>query len=259
MKQCASINYAILSDPRIIRLLNDKGASGLGVYIILLMEIECMGEGRMPKANYDAINSSYSYLRKNIGSQLIDYYHLFEVDGDNYVRVCALAPACVPAPLPACVPACAPASLPAHVPAQVVNLNYPENNNININNHYGSSFIDALECENGMYKDSVCMQSTYGDLLKKHWKEAVAQFRQHVIAYDKLNGITSLQEARRYFSSFTKLSVRSGAILRDYLASLEKPENNINQYSTPAPADAPERPSPDHQWSFATNSWVLVH
>ncbi len=133
-------------------------------------------------------------------------------------------------------------------------------------------FVEPLREEQTGWQDVVCMKSGYGALLRRRWQEAIEEFVRHVVEHDQGHTIQNAHDARYYFASYARLSVRSGQKLRDCLQANEDAEAEERKESDPyryelrvdgvryasgrpIPPEAPPRPTATAVWNDATGSW----
>ncbi len=121
-----------------------------------------------------------------------------------------------------------------------------------------------------MWVDIACMKSGYGGLLKRYYKEAVAEFRRHIILYGKGGNLLTMSDVQKYFANYTAAGNRTSIALHDYLLTLDAGhkskhsaychERFIDGHRTyvgePIPHDAPPRPNDCAVWNKTTRKWV---
>ena len=81
--------------------------------------------------------------------------------------------------------------------------------------HYVNDLL--AETDGAIWRETVAMQSGYGELLLRHWPVAVQEFAKHITGYDTGRDIYSVQRARYYFMSFVRGNTKTGAALREVL------------------------------------------
>lgn len=133
-------------------------------------------------------------------------------------------------------------------------------------------YVEPLKQEQTGWQDVVCMKSGYGTLLRRRWQKAIEEFVRHVIEHDQGHTIHTTHDARYYFASFARLSVKSGVKLRDTLQQIEDEEARMRsegdpyryelnidgvRYAAgrPIPNEAPPRPTSTAVWNDATGEW----
>ena len=84
---------------------------------------------------------------------------------------------------------------------------------------YVSSLL--AETDGQIWRETVAMQSGYGELLLRHWPVAVQKFAEHITSYDTGRDIYSVQRARYYFMSFVRGNTKTGAALKEVLQYLD--------------------------------------
>lgn len=91
-----------------MKLLDEMGMSGLGVYLIMRLAIDSVFDGEMPIQ--DVLGICTKYTRNSKKKRVLYDYGLFDIIDDSLVRASVLAQA------PAHTPAQAPEHTPEHVP-----------------------------------------------------------------------------------------------------------------------------------------------
>ena len=120
--------------------------------------------------------------------------------------------------------------------------------------------------------DIACMQSGYSLLLKRHIREAVKLFEQHIEAYDKGDNLLYMSDVHRYFINYVSPGSRTSQALHSALLALDAKrqtaappdlyhhEQLVNGKRTylgcPIPDDAPPRPDATAFWNEEIHSWV---
>ncbi len=129
--------------------------------------------------------------------------------------------------------------------------------------------VDDMRLDS-MWVDIACMKSGYGGLLKRYYKEAVAEFRRHIILYGKGGNLLTMSDVQKYFANYTAAGNRTSIALHDYLLTLDVGckskhsaychERFIDGHRTyggePIPHDAPPRPNDCAVWNKTTRKWV---
>ena len=87
---------------------------------------------------------------------------------------------------------------------------------------YVSSLL--AETDGQIWRETVAIQSGYGELLLRHWPVAVQEFAKHITSYDTGRDIYSVQRARYYFMSFVRGNTKTGAALKEVLQYLDSYE-----------------------------------
>ena len=77
------------------------------------------------------------------------------------------------------------------------------------------------ETDGAIWRETVAMQSGYGELLSRHWPVAVQEFAKHITSYDTGRDIYSVQRARYYFMSFVRGNTKTGMALKEVLQYLD--------------------------------------
>lgn len=221
MKLWIKIDTNMLGDERFERLIAGHGMKGLGTYLMIRLKMEFLANDQCQK--HMLIEACRSHARRNLLEDIISNYNLFFVDENQLVSVNNTGSyACVPALVPAHAPMHTPDPVPEGAPEGVPAHGSSRRHDSIEENRIENSFIkELLHDQHTQWAETVCMQSGYGLLLRKYWAQAVEQFNQHVIAYDKLHEVQTTRDTRYYFNSFVKTSVKSGQNLRQYLQQLE--------------------------------------
>ncbi len=132
--------------------------------------------------------------------------------------------------------------------------------------------VEPLRQENTSWQETVCMKSGYGNLLRRRWQQAIDEFVKHIIEHDQGFSIHTSHDARYYFASYARQTVRSGQKLKDTLQQADDHDNaerqsqdpyryeqliDGNRYANgcPIPAEAPPRPTSTAVWNEATGEW----
>lgn len=267
MKPWIKLETSLLSDPRINRLMDDMGLGGLGLYILIRMNIECMGEGSLTQDQVWAVCKKYTRISKMM--RIFYDYDLFDIREDLHVRM----PAHVPAPMPAREPGHMPEPMPGRMPEHVpIGIEIEQNKEIDGDGEKPTTTatMDSiqkvrqwlLDDGNLIWREPMMMHSGYGSLLQLHWPEAVEFFIQHMLSQDKLDRMYNEHEAKRYFANFSKIGLGSGKALMEHLSALQSHDNDTLCYDNDDQSligDLPPKPSPTAVWSYATDSWTEVH
>lgn len=269
MKQWIKLEFALLKDARIERLIDELGIKGLGAYTIVRLLVECRNDGELSMS--ELLQAGSEHTSRRIIRQVVNNYDLFCVNENGFVCVCVRASARASAR--AGVRASARTSARASEP-----IISKENKNKDIEGEgeretalassttsYSSPqrVIDQvrqwlMNDSNLIWREPMMMHSGYGLLLKLHWSEAVEFFIQHMLSQDKLGAMYNEHEARQYFTNFSKVSVGSGKALMSHLSQLNDKANHTT--ALPLANDGrPPKPSPTAQWSYATEEWVEIH
>ncbi|TWV12928.1 DUF4373 domain-containing protein [Bacteroidaceae bacterium HV4-6-C5C] len=135
--------------------------------------------------------------------------------------------------------------------------------------HSWQRLVDDMRLDS-MWVDIACMKSGYGKLLKRYYKEAVEEFRRHIILYGKGGNLLTMSDVQQYFANYTAAGNRTSIALHDYLLTLDAGHQNkhsaycherfIDGHRTyggePIPHDAPPRPNDCAVWNKTTRKWV---
>lgn len=267
MKPWIKLETSLLSDPRINHLMDDMGLGGLGLYILIRMNIECMGEGALTQDQVWAVCKKYTRISKMM--RIFYDYDLFDIREDLLVRMPAHVPTHEPAPMPAREPGYMPEPMPGCIPEHVP-IGIEIEQNIEIEGDVEkptTSTMDSiqkirewlLDDRNLIWREPMMMHSGYGSLLQLHWPEAVEFFIQHMLSQDKLDRMINEHEAKRYFANFSKIGLGSGKALMEHLINLNDNQSRIAYQESQIDSGRPPKPSPTAVWSYATDSWTEVH
>lgn len=269
MKQWIKLEFALLKDARIERLIDELGIKGLGAYTIVRLLVECRNDGELSMS--ELLQAGVEYSSRRIIRQVVNDYGLFYVNNND--RVCVRVRASVREDVRASVRGDVRGDVRASEP-----IISKENKNKDIEEEgeretaltssttsYSSPqrVIDQvrqwlMNDGNLIWREPMMMHSGYGLLLKLHWSEAVEFFIQHMLSQDKLGAMYNEHEARQYFTNFSKVSVGSGKALMSHLSQLNDKANHTT--ALPLANDGrPPKPSPTAQWSYATEEWVEIH
>ena len=116
------------------------------------------------------------------------------------------------------------------------------------------------------------MKSGYGCLLKRHIRQAVKIFEQHIEAYGKGDRLLEMSDVQGYFVNYVSAGSRTSRTLREVLCTLDtklqtadppnpyRHELLVNGKRTylgcPIPDDAPPRPDNTAFWNETARSWT---
>ncbi len=87
MKEWIKLETALLSDPRIERLVKDLGTKGLGIYIVARILTDQNDKGCMLKT---LLNDGSYFTSRRLIYQVVDHYGLFARNGSGLLRGCTL-------------------------------------------------------------------------------------------------------------------------------------------------------------------------
>lgn len=96
----------------------------------------------------------------------------------------------------------------------------------------------------GEWSEAVAMKSGFSRLLRQYWQEAVTWFEAHVTERDRRHQMTSLSEARRYFSDIINNTAAAGALQRH----LEAVAQARRQTTPLRPCDCTDLPDGPARW-----------
>ena len=216
------LEYDLMKDKRIKKIVSAFGMKGLGIYIMLRLLVEhCYGKSMHVN---DAISAAKLYCSERVASYIIIDSGAFEMDNDGFIR----AATCAPGPARGAGRAGEPLESSKEdnlsSSSSMASLLPPFNDQRLTQADEEDIRADLMDEKNKHWREVVCMHSRYGQLMMKYWPQAVDYFIGHVVAQGRLGMLESYQEVRRYFTNFSHLSTPSGKSLRDYLASLEEAE-----------------------------------
>lgn len=223
-----------LNDTRLLALRNDLGYLGTGVYIALLMQVECQGEGAQ---HIDTLTGLFNrkVSRKLINSVLYDY-DLFTVDALGMVHSKGRLPGYSTEDMTElrrtdAIEPCAENALVGEDKTRLEEITtnkrfrkptldevqaYCQERNNHVN---AAAFIDYYESKGWMV----------GRNHMKDWKACVRTWERKSVSRND-------NDTLRYDDDNKKQSV-------------------IDNHSSLIPSSAPPPPSPTAQWDFATDSW----
>lgn len=120
------------------------------------------------------------------------------------------------------------------------------------------------------WKEMACMKSGFGQLLMKHFKEALEIFKGHVILHGKEQNICTREDARSYFANYSRQGQYTSIDLHKALLAIDTSQQVTNPYryeqfvngrrtylGCPIPDGAPPRPNASAFWDENTQSWSL--
>ena len=253
-------------DSRMVALFESLGYFGIGVYWSMVERIECWGRGSFPRVKLMEEMAGRKADRHKLG-RVIDEFDLFVTDENGYVSLNNGKSNLQPTPRPTPEPTLTPSPQPTdendtqvggcEEPQRACVSNIEEDKNKNTVTS-PSSFLDSyaedMQRPSG-WREVVCMQSGYGELLDKHWKEAVEQWRLHVIAFSTQNELSSLSRAQYYFNCFIKPHSKTGSALKARLECLEAQACAPPPSTETLPPGAPPKPSEKAIWNPAKEEW----
>lgn len=200
MKQWIKLEFALLKDARIERLIDELGIKGLGAYTIVRLLVECRNDGELSMS--ELLQAGSEHTSRRIIRQVVNNYDLFCVNENGFVCVCVRASARASAR--AGVRTSARASEP---------IISKENKNKDIERERETDLTSSttsysspqrvinqvrqwlMNDGNLIWREPMMMHSGYGLLLKLHWSEAVEFFIQHMLSQDKLGAMYNEHEA----------------------------------------------------------------
>lgn len=263
MKPWIKLEYSLLKDARMVRLVDELGTKGLGVYAIVRLLVECRNGGviSMP----ELLQAGSEYTSRRIISRVVNDYDLFSVDDEGHV--CVRVRASVREDARASVREGEPIISKEKENRELEGEKVLTTSTTDLSSPQGaiSKVRQWMTNDNNLiWREPMMMHSGYGILLQRHWTEAVEFFIQHMLAQDKLGDMYNEHEARQYFTNFSKIGVGSGKALMEHLSKLnDNPSTSSGQAhndNCSAENDGrPPKPSPTAQWSYATEEWVEVH
>ena len=131
--------------------------------------------------------------------------------------------------------------------------------------------VDNLTLESS-WLDIACMKSGYGCLLKRHIREAVKIFKQHIEAYGKGGNLLEISDVQGYFVNYVSAGSRTSHALHEALCSLDTKQQATappdpyryellvdgrrTYLGCPIPDGAPPRPDNTAFWNETTRSWT---
>ena len=131
--------------------------------------------------------------------------------------------------------------------------------------------VDNLTLESS-WLDIACMKSGYGCLLKRHIREAVKIFKQHIEAYGKGGNLLDISDVQGYFVNYVSAGSRTSHALHEVLCSLDTKQQATappdpyryellvdgqrTYLGCPIPDEAPPRPDNTAFWNETARSWT---
>lgn len=207
MKKWIKLETGLLGDERVRRLMSELGAKGFGVYVMLRLVVEA-SEGMSAG---ELVGRGATMTSRGLALRIINDYGLFSTNDDGLV--------------------CASVRESGRGIGREQEPILFSDENINLKNKSTSleEYVEEMKREAGEWREVVCMHSGIAPLLMAHWTEAVEQWRQHVVSYDKAKEIFDYSRARYYFCSYVKQTSPSGRALKEYLEGVEMEEKNIRR------------------------------
>ena len=196
------------------QILADMGFYGLGVFWTI-MERVVWNDGKVTAEELEREFCSRRFPKAKV-RQLIEQYGVFRVDEFGRVRradtttvVTTDSPTVMTTDMTTDMTTVMTTVSDSNAPAYRSQPWYP----------YVSSLLD--EPDGQIWRETVAMQSGYGELLLRHWPVAVQEFAKHITSYDTGRDIYSVQRARYYFMSFVRGNTKTGAALKEVLQYLD--------------------------------------
>lgn len=212
----------IMGDERIAQLVEEEGMRGLGVYMAIIIEMHRRASRSLSR-NTILRTKLQGATRRTI-VRVLDGYGLFVTDGQGHFRsaisylwfknddnqiATSLSTGLQfdDAPTPA-----------------RINKTLDQETIDNDCRRYNAAdkikaIIKQMQSWN-QWAEAVAMKSGFSQLLRCHWTEAVSWFENHITERDRQDNMTSLSEARRYFSDIINNPYSASALQR-HLQSID--------------------------------------
>lgn len=268
MKPWIKLEYSLLQDARIGRLIVELGIKGLGVYVIVRLLVECRNGGRISLS--ELLQAGAGFTSRRIIMRVVNDYDLFSVI-DGHVCACVrtgvreYAHEGVCADIRECIRE-----------GEPIITKEKEKKEKDRDTTVGSTVVvddcfqkysdeswfpriaELLSPNNLIWREPLLMHCGYGALLCQHWTEAVLFFIEHAIIQAETDRLHTSKDCMQYFANFSRITVASGKALMEHLTSLHSKQDAVGQDMV-VTDNRPPRPSPTAQWSYATEEWVEVH
>ncbi len=150
----------------------------------------------------------------------------------------------------------------------------PKSNDFPLPERSWQELVDELQTDSS-WVELACLKCSYGKLLRHYFKEAVEEFRKHIVLYDKGCELHRRKDVRQYFVNFTASGKHTSNALKAYLLQLEAQRQDTEEYiyryeqrfngkrfylgGQPIPEGAPPRPQRDSIWSEEAQKWVSIY
>ena len=247
-------------DSRMMALQERLGYFGIGLYWTMVERIECWGDGVFPRYKLLEDLSGRKADRHKI-AMVLDDFDLFLINEDGLVSLNNRERNIQPTPQPTSQPTPQPGY---EICTQVAGFDDPQRardsyreEDKNKRNTAVSSldlYLEDMRRPSG-WREVVCMQSGYGELLDKHWDEAIEQWKLHVIAFSTMGDVSTLARAQYYFNCFIKPRSKTGEALKARLECLEAKAALPPFPTSDVPPGAPPKPSEGAVWNYAKEEW----
>lgn len=150
----------------------------------------------------------------------------------------------------------------------------PKSNDLPASERPWQELVDELQTDSS-WVELACLKCGYGKLLQHYFKEAVEEFRKHIVLYDKGCELRRRKDVRQYFVNFIASGKYTSNALNAYLLQLEAQRQDTEKYiyryeqrfdgkrfylgGQPIPEGAPPRPKEDSIWSEEAHKWVSIY
>lgn len=251
--------------PQVETMVDELGASGLGTWLHLVQKI--YRNPSMSITKTQAEGEKLKGVTKNTIKKVIYNYGLFDIDDYGHVRSTI--------PLVNVDSAksqskrkkksnesksdCQPS------PARVYNIREKEDDRkrltSSIKKEQGLALIGLLDKDSD-WGHSITCDPELGELLYRHWDEALELFKQHVMRQNTIENLTDIDKTQKYFANYCSNDYTRPK-LKQHLDKLEENTKHDNPYKyedatscignrsymgIPIPDCAPPRPSDTARW-----------
>ena len=218
------------------QILAEMGYYGVGV-LWTMMERVVWNDGRVTVRELEREFCGKNFSKAKV-RRLIEGFGLFEVDSEGHVRK-VKTPTVIPTDTPTVNDSNAPArniGLDKDIEEEVEEkeTTTPTTNPSIDDDGVLAKYRDQpwycyvkdllAETDGAIWRETVAMQSGYGELLLRYWPVAVQEFAKHITGYDTGQDVYSVQRARYYFMSFVRGNTKTGAALKEVLQYLDSYE-----------------------------------
>lgn len=296
----------LLNDKRLSALIDQEGGQGYGTYMYIVETLYMQPDGKLSLRQLNTMKRKG--FGKKYMERIIQNYGLFCIEGEEFESVInfgsPLNLEAVSVPNSAGNTPYSAGSVPEPAEMQTDREETPgknevkdsADNNLNMNaeerklsharveeekirkdkreeeedNYSWRGLINSLD-PNSEWGERVCMKSGFGPLLIKYFKEALEIFKDHVVLYGKEKTLNNQEDARSYFTNYTRAGKPTSKELHNALLALDaqqkaaappdayryeqRIEGRRTYLGCPIPEDAPPRPNGTTFWNEETHTW----
>lgn len=251
--------------PEVETMIDELGASGLGTWFHLVQKI--YRNPSMSITKTQAEGEKLKGVTKNTIKKVIYNYGLFDIDDYGHVRSTiplvnvdsAKSQSKCKKKTNESKSNCQP------TPARVYNIREKEDDRKRLTSpnkeEQGLGLIGLLDKDSAWGRSVTC-DPELGELLYRHWDEALEVFQQHVMSHNTIANLTDIDKTQKYFVNFCSNSYTHTKLMQ-HLEKLEEKANHDNPYKyedatsckghrsymgIPIPDCAPPRPSDTARW-----------